>query len=118
MRQIVKGCYKRKPAEPGEQDNFAFVYTYQDIQNIIKTPPLRDLMTIQYLKYIAHVCRRPNTNITKLSLFFIPIRKYYRDPWIKISQILGNITTEQAKRETQSRAGFTRPLNNIFKLKF
>ena len=111
LRQMVKGGYKRKPSEPEMPDNFALHYTNKDLEGIIKIHPLRDIITTQYLKYIAHVCRRPNTNFTKLSLFFIPKKKYYRDPWIRIAKLLGDISPEQAKRETQSRAGFTRLLN-------
>ena len=67
---------------------------------------LKDFINTQYLKYKAHVCRCPNSNLTKLSLFITPKCRYYRDPWIKISKLLGGIPVEQAKRETQSKTGF------------
>ena len=67
---------------------------------IIKFRPLREFIDTQYLKYIARVCRRPNKNLTKLSLFYTPKASYYRDLWINISSLLGDITIEQAKRET------------------
>ena len=70
LRQMVKGGFRRK-GEVGDQ-NFSFVYTNKDLENIAKTPPLRDFINTQYLRYIAHVCRMPNTNLTKLSLFFNP----------------------------------------------
>ena len=44
----------------------------------------------------------------------IPKTSYYRDPWIKISKLLGDIPIEQSKRETQSKTGF----NGLLRKKF
>ena len=60
---------------------------------------------LNQVKYIAHVCCRPNTNLTKLSLFYTPKASYYCDPWINISSLLGDISIEQAKQETQLKTG-------------
>ena len=106
LRRMVKGGFRNKPTEPGNDTNFSLVYTNDDILRITKCRPLRDFIDTQYLKYIAHVCRRPNTNLTKLSLFYTPKASYYRDPWVNISSLLGDISIEQAKRETQSKTGF------------
>ena len=105
LRRMVKGGYRKKP-DIGNDTNFALVYTNEDLLRITKSQPLKDFINTQYLKYIAHVCRCPNSNLTKLSLFMIPKCSYYRDPWIKISKLLGGIPVEQAKRETQSKTGF------------
>ena len=113
LRKMVRGGYRRKRGNDGG-DNFAFFYTNKDLEHIIKTPPLRDFMCVIYLKYVAHICRSPNTSLVKKSMFLIPKCKYYRDPWIKISKYLGGISINQCKRETQSRAGFTRLLTNIY----
>ena len=86
---MVKGA---KPTEPGNDNNFLLVYTNYDILCITKSRPLREFIDTQYLKYIVHVCRRPNTNLTKLSLFYTPKASYYRDPWISISSLLGDIS--------------------------
>ena len=106
LRRMVKGGFRKKPSEG--DINFSLVYTNDDLLRI------RDVINSQYLKYIAHVCRRPNTNLTKLSLFIIPKSSYYRNPWIEISNLLGGITIEQAKRETQSKTGFLRLLQTKF----
>ena len=90
---MVKGGFRNKPTEPGNDNNFSLVCTNDGI--------LRELIDTQYLKYIAHICRRPNTNLTKLGLFYTPKASYYRDPWINISSVLGDISIEQAKREIQ-----------------
>ena len=113
LRRMVKGGFRNKP-DNGNDTNFALVYTNEDLLRITKCQPLRDYINIQYLKFTAHVCRRPNTNLTKLSLFMTPKSKHYRDPWIKISQLLGGITVEQAKRETQSKTGFIGLLHKNF----
>ena len=112
LRRMVKGGFRRK--EPDNDLNFSFVYTNDDLQRIVNCQHIRDFINTQYLKYIAHVCRRPNTNLTKLSLFFIPRVSYYQDPWIKITKLLGDITIGQARRETQSKAGFIRLLKTNY----
>ena len=113
LRRMVKGGFRNKP-DIGNNTNFALVYTNEDLLRITKCQPLRDFINIQYLKYIAHVCRCPNSNLTKLSLFITPKTSNYRDPWIKISKLLGGISTDQAKRETQSKTGF----NGLLRKKF
>ena len=114
LRRMVKGGFRKKPSEPENEVNFSLVYTNTDLQRIVKSQPLRDFIDIQYLKYIAHVCRRPNTNLTKLSLFISPKVNYYRDPWINITKLLGDITIDQARRETQSKTGFIRLLKRKY----
>ena len=108
LRRVVKGGYRKKV--PDDADNFSLAYTNEDLLRITGCQPLRDFINAQYLKYVAHVCRRSNNNLTKLSLFITPKSRYYRDPWIKISKLLGGITIQQAKRETQSKPGFLRLL--------
>ena len=110
LRRMVKGGFRRKPAESENETNFSLVYSNIEIVNIIKSKPLRDFINLQYLRYIGHVCRGSNNNITKLSLFFIPSKSFFHDPWLIISKLLGGISISQAKRETQSRPGFNRLL--------
>ena len=59
----------------------------------------------QYLKYIGHICRCPNTVLTKKMLFAKSWRPYKRDPWINIAKLL-NVSIEQAKGSTQDKSGF------------
>ena len=74
LRRMVKGGFRRKPAENDNDTNFSFVYTNIDLQNIVKSQPVREFMNAQYLRYVAHVCRRSNNNITKLSLFLFLVK--------------------------------------------
>ena len=105
LRKMVRGGYRKKK-DDSEEETFSFFYTNKDIENIVKTPPLRDFISVQYLSYIAHICRKENSDPTKMALFFIPKARYFRDPWVKISKLLGGISISQCQRETQSRPGF------------
>ena len=67
------------------------VNTNQEVQ--VQTVPLPEYIHAQYLKYIAHVCRSENNAITKRLLFAMAMKKYYRDPWLKIVDIFG-VSTE------------------------
>ena len=104
LRKMVRNGYRRKREINSE--SFAFRLSNSDLEKIIGTPPIRDFLNVSYLNYIAHVCRNSNKNLTKISMFIKPECRYYRDPWIKIAKLLGGLSIDQAKRETQSRAGF------------
>ena len=117
LRRMVKGGFRKKTPETENEINFSFVYTNEDLLRIMKCQTIRYFINTQYLKYISHVCRRPNTNLTKLSLFLLPKAAYYRDPWNGITKLLGNITVEQARRETQSKTGFIRLLKKTTSLR-
>ena len=106
LRQMVKGGWSRLPTpEHAEETVYKLRYTNIEILHITRTENLRSVIRNQYLKYIGHVCRSPNTMLTKKMLFAIPKLKYHRDPWINISKLL-NVSIEQAKRTTQLKAGF------------
>ena len=106
LRNMIKGGWVcGESPDESEAVNYSFLYTNNEVQKVIKTIPLRDFIYSQHLKYIAHVCRGPNTLITKIMLFAKPTRRYYRNPWLKIAELLG-ITADQAKRLTQSRGEF------------
>ena len=95
---MLKNGWKRKSNSEGE-DTVAFKYRNSDIERIIGTPPLRD--------FIAHVCRRPNSNLAKKGIFIKPrakYQKYVRDPWIKIEKLL-NIDKDQAKLKEAQEPG-------------
>ena len=106
LRNMVGGGWKRRDTkDTTEEKDFAFVYSNADVAGIVKTLSLRDFVYTQYLRYIGHICRMPNTSIVKKLLFASPIRKNYRNPWLKISELLG-VAVDQAKRTTQSRDKF------------
>ena len=112
LRRMVRNGWKRKMNSNGEE-TYALKYRNSDLERIVGTPSLRDFIFVRYLKYIAHVCRRPNSNLTKQLLFAVPSAKYVRDPWIKISQLL-NVDKYQAKKSTQDRKVFKGLLQRNF----
>ena len=114
---MIKDGFRRKPSLVEGEINHALFFANIDLERITKSQPLRDYINSQYLKYIAHVCRGENTKLTKLSFVFIPRVPYYRDPWIGISRLLGDLPIEQIKRETQSKTGFTRLLGVLTHMK-
>ena len=83
---MVKGGWRRQNRDEGE---FQFIYSNTDLENIIKTVSLRNFINAQHLRYIGHVCHMANTTLTKKLLFATPTKRYYRDPWIKITEIFG-----------------------------
>ena len=56
-------------------ETFAFKYRNSDVERIVGTTPLRDFIYVRYLKYVAHVCRRNNSHLTKRLLFINPTAK-------------------------------------------
>ena len=111
LRYMVRGGWARK-GEDGDND-YRFLYRNTEIEEIVGSMPLRYFVEKQHLKYIAHVCRGPNTSITKKLLFAEPTRPHYRDPWIRIAKCL-NLSIDQAKAATQSRSGFNGLLCQLY----
>ena len=112
LRSMVKGGFKRRNVPDGndglgegEEADYSYIYNNARIEKIVGSPPLETFVNSQYLKYVGHTCRRENTRLTKKMLFAIPTKPYFRDPWLKISNLMG-ISIEQAKRTTQSRKKF------------
>ena len=48
--RMVKGGFRNKPTEPGNDTNSSLVYTNDDIFRITKCRPLREFIDTQYLK--------------------------------------------------------------------
>ena len=109
---MVRGGWRRQGSEEDEE-NYSFVSTNERIEELMGTLPLRDFINKQYLKYVGHICRLDNICLAKIMLFAEPTRRYYRDPWIKISRLLG-VSIEQSKKMTQSRAEFAGLVNSKF----
>ena len=94
---MVKGGWARQPTPEGEEEvNYRFQYKNTEIEEIVQTMPLSNFIEKQYHKYIAHICRCPNTAITKKLLFAKASKPHYRDPWIRIANLL-HISIDQAK---------------------
>ena len=103
LRHLGKGGWARKPIPEGaDEEVHRLRYTNSDIVAITKTKSLRNFIRGQHMRYIGHICRCPNTMMTKKMLFAKSKKPYYRDPWMNISKMLG-VSIEQAKRKTQEK---------------
>merc|ERR1712055_266426 len=80
-----------------------FVLTNTDLERIYGTPPLRDFLHVQFLRYIAHIVRRPNDHPTKTALFIEATKKNVKSVWTKVQFLLGldrdDIINKMVKRE-------------------
>lgn len=103
----------RKPPESADEVSYELKFKNKEIEEIVHTMPLSNFIEKQHLKYIAHVCRSPNTALTKKLLFAKASRPYYRDPWIRIADFL-HMSADQVKASTQSRSGFNEVLLHIY----
>ena len=101
IHRVYQHC--NGPGIEANEADFSFIYSNQQLQNIVRTAPLRNIIHAQHLRYIGHVCRTQNTNLTKKMLFAKPQRKNYRDPWPKYADLL-SISIHQMKKLTQSRS--------------
>ena len=65
-----------------------------------KKRAIRDIITLLYLKWNAHMCRDENVRLTKkVYKTALPTGRFYIGPWLEIGHMLG-IATEQSKRAT------------------
>ena len=118
LRKMVYGGFKKKYTEEELDENenlseYSLKFTNQHIYNITKSPALDDYCSALYAQYIGHICRRNNTNWTKIMLFMTNTRKYYRNPWKKLSRML-KVDENQVKRMTQKRGDFTTLISTQF----
>ena len=81
LRKMIKGGWACGNSEDTEE-NFSFLYTNIEVEEVIRKMPFHNII---YTKYVAQVCRSPNTSFTKKMLFTQPTRKFHRDPWLKIA---------------------------------
>ena len=109
----MKRGWARKPPESEDEVSYELKFKNEEIEEIVHTMPLSNFIEKQYLRYIAHVCRSPNTALTKKLLFAKASRPYYRDARIRIANLL-HMSIDQAKASTQSRSGFNEMLCHIY----
>ena len=102
LRYMVKGGWARQPTPEGvEEECYKYIYKNREIEEIVGTMHLPNFIEKQHLKYIAHICRSPNSAITKKLLFAEASKPYYHNPWIRIVNLL-QLSTDQAKASTKS----------------
>ena len=110
---MVKGGFSRKRDQNMGEQIFNYTYSNLDLESIIKTPPIRQFINVEYLHYVAHICRGENTLLAKKMLFGKSNKAYFQDPWIHISKRL-LVDIYQARRATQDRVKFPELLRQRF----
>ena len=113
LRRMVKGGFSHKRDQNTGEQLFSYTYSNLDLESIIKTPPIRQFINVQYLHYVAHICRGENTLLTKKMLFAKSNKAYFQDPWIHISKLL-LVDIYQVKSATQDRVKFAELLCQRF----
>ena len=104
LRRMVKGGFSHKRDQNTGEQLFSYTYSNLDLESIIKTPPIRQFINVQYLHYVAHICRGENTLLTKKMLFAKSNKAYFQDPWIHINKLLLVESSEKCKpRQSQIR---------------
>ena len=93
----------------GEGLSSSFVLTNKDLEQIYGTPPLRDFLHVQFLRYIAHIVRRPNDHPTKTALFIEATKKNVKSVWSKAQFLLG-LDRDDIIRKMVDRGEFARVL--------
>ena len=87
----------------------------KSILHITKNNSTRNVIRSQYLTYIGHVCRCPNTTLTNKMMPFAKSRRLYkRDPWINIAKLIKCL--HWAGKEvynTQDRSGFAALVDRV-----
>ena len=93
LRRLVRNGMKRRAAPPPnisqeekEQGNwdYSYVYTNTDIHRICRTSTIEEFVTIQHLKWIAHVVRMENGTLEKQTLFMEG-----KDVWKGLEKTIG-----------------------------
>ena len=106
---MTKGGYARKPAAVGDDLSSSFVLSNKDLERVYSTPPLRDFIHVQFLRYIAHIVRRPNDHPTKTALFIEATKKNVKSVWSKAQFLLG-LDRDDIIRKMVDRKEFERAL--------
>ena len=84
--------------ENGEK-TMIYKYSNSNLDKFFETPHPQDFIHVNYLKYIAHIVRRPNSHPTKKALFIQPERSHAPTIFTKIRFFLNNIDEEQIVKE-------------------
>jgi len=114
LRQMSPGGFSKQQNDDGT-DNFKPKFTNKDLDKYFKTPPIKEFIYVNYLKYIGHIVRRPNDHPTKRALFIVPDRPHAPSVWTKIRFLFDNkMSREEIIRKMNCRTSFQTLLNRFF----
>ena len=103
----------KKPEElvEGELD-WGFKISNEDLYRITKSTPVSKFCEVQYLKYIAHICRMSNDSLQKQALFD---KRTPSQKWSKIEKMLG-LERSQIRRIMMKKSDFMALLDKVYDL--
>ena len=91
----------------------AFVMSNSALDAYFATPPIRDFMHVQFLKYIAHIVRRDVLHPTKKALFIESKKRSSLAVWQKVTYLL-QIDRDDAIKKMKIKKDFTMVLQARF----
>ena len=104
--------FARKKLPDGELGT-AFQMSNAALNSYFSTPPIRDFMQVQFLKYIAHIVRRDMDHPTKKALFIESKKRSSLAVWQKVTYLL-QIDKNDAIKKMTNRKDFTMVLQARF----
>ena len=74
LRRVVKSGFSRKRDQNTGEQLFSYTYSNLDLESIIKTPPIRQFINVQYFHYMAHICLVRTHYLLKICTSQSPIK--------------------------------------------
>ena len=118
LRRIVKGGYKRKNAPVGrnavngDDVDYGYVYTNEDIFKITNCEPLKMFQEKQHLNWLAHCIRMENDCLQKQTLF-MKRKRGTIDRWKRLERIT-YLDQQQLRRLMMDKFSFNRWINERY----
>ena len=97
-----------------ENETTEYRYQKEDLDDYFGTPPIRDFIHANFLKYIAHIVRRDASHPTKQALFIVPERKYAQNIFNKVKFLLPSYDINDTILKMNNRETFQQVLLNRF----
>ena len=113
MRQMTPGGFSNQQTDDG-LDGVKYKYSNKKLDEYFDTPPIKDFIHVNFLKYIGHIVRRPNSHPTKQALFIVPKRPHAPKIFTKLRFLLKNIDESQILREMKNRSSFQKLLQRYY----
>ena len=113
MRQMTPGGFSNKKLDDGT-DDVKYKYSNNKLDVYFDTPPIKDFIHVNFLKYIGHIIRRPNSHPTKQALFILPKRSHAPKIFTKVRFLLKNIDESQILRAMKDRSAFQQLLRRYY----
>lgn len=112
LRKMVRGGYARKSKTPEEDQSWALKFTNAKILELCRTPDIACFCEKQHYKFIAHTCRRQNSELQKVLCFAQP-RKGQSQHWVRLGKS-SQLDPMQLRKTMFDRKSFNKWLSDMF----